>query len=267
VPPVDAIPQLFVAGDSTSSEYKPNPKNQQGWGAVLQPLFDESKLRVVDVARGGRSSRTFITEGHWDRMLGDVHPGDFVIIQFGHNDSGALNQEPAGSTRPLRARGTIPGIGDEAEEIDNVITGKHETVRSFGWYLRKMIADTRARGATPILLTLTKTNSWKDGRIPCAADSYRLWTWQTAIREKVAFVDLTRLIADRFQREGADAVTAQFIDDTVHTNIAGAEANAKDVVAGLRAIKELPLRSMLSPLGRAVAADRGPPRDSVCPKL
>ena len=59
-----AIPQLFVAGDSTASEYKPNPKNQQGWGAVLQPLFDESKLRVVDVARGGRSSRTFITEGH-----------------------------------------------------------------------------------------------------------------------------------------------------------------------------------------------------------
>ena len=199
----DAVPQLFVAGDSTASEYKPNPKNQQGWGAVLQPLFDESKLRVVDVARGGRSSRTFITEGHWDRMLADVRAGDFVIIQFGHNDSGAVNQEPPGSTRPLRARGTIPGIGNESEEIDNVITGKHETVYSFGWYLRKMIADTRAKGATPILLTLTKTNNWKDGRIPCAADSYRLWTWQTATNEKVAFVDLTRIIADRFQREGA----------------------------------------------------------------
>src|SRR5688572_33057298 len=97
-PSAESVPQLFVAGDSTASAYKPNPKNQQGWGAVLQPLFDESKLRVVDAARGGRSSRTFITEGHWDRMLGDVHPGDFVIIQFGHNDSGALNQEPAGST-------------------------------------------------------------------------------------------------------------------------------------------------------------------------
>jgi lysophospholipase L1-like esterase len=266
-PSVEAIPQLFVAGDSTASEYKPNPKNQQGWGAVLQPLFDESKLRVVNVARGGRSSRTFISEGHWDRMLSDVRPGDFVIIQFGHNDSGALNQEPEGSTRPLRARGTIPGIGYESEAIDNVITGQHETVFSFGGYLRKMIADTRARGATPILFTLTKTNGWKEGRIPCAADSYRLWTWQTAIQEKVAFVDLTRIIADRFQREGADAVTAQFIDDTVHTNIPGAEANARDAVAGLRAIQNLPLRTKLSPLGRAVAADRGPPRDSVCPKL
>jgi lysophospholipase L1-like esterase len=265
--PEVAVPQLFVAGDSTASEYKPNAKNQQGWGAVLQPLFDESKLRVVDVARGGRSSRTFITEGHWDRMLDQVRPGDFVIIQFGHNDSGALNQEPPGSTRPLRARGTIAGIGDESEEIDNVLTGKHETVRSFGWYLRKMIADTRARGATPILLTLTKTNHWKDGRIPCTADGYRLWTWQTAMNEKAAFVDLTRIAADRFQREGPAAVTAQFIDDTVHTNTAGAESNAKDAVAGLRTVKGLPLRSMLSPLGREVAADRGRPRDSVCPKL
>jgi lysophospholipase L1-like esterase len=263
----DAVPQLFVAGDSTASEYKPNPKNQQGWGAVLQPLFDEKKLRVVDVARGGRSSRTFITEGHWDRMLTEVHAGDFVIIQFGHNDSGAVNQEPPGSTKPLRARGTIRGIGNESEEIDNVITGKHETVYSFGWYLRKMIADTRAKGATPILLTLTKTNNWKDGRIPCDTETYRLWTWQTATAEKTAFVDLTRIIGDRFQREGADAVTAQFIDDSVHTNLTGAEANARDVVSALRANKALPLRKMLSASGRAVPADRGAPKDSVCPKL
>ena len=263
----DAVPRLFVAGDSTASEYKPNPKNQQGWGAVLQPLFDESKLRVVDVARGGRSSRTFITEGHWDRMLDQVHAGDYVIIQFGHNDSGALNTEPPGSTRPLRARGTIRGIGDESEEIDNVITGKHETVYSFGWYLRKMIADTRAKGATPILMTLTKTNSWKDGRIPCDTETYRLWTTQTAKNEKVALVDLTRMIADRFQREGPEKVTAQFIDDSTHTNLTGAEANAKDAVAGLRAIKSLKLDSKLSKTGRAIRADRGPPKNSVCPKL
>jgi len=263
----DATPQLFVAGDSTASEYKPNPKNQQGWGAVLQPLFDESKLRVIDVARGGRSSRTFITEGHWDRMLTQVNAGDFVIIQFGHNDSGALNQEPPGSTRPLRARGTIPGIGNESEEIDNVVTGQHETVYSYGWYLRKMVADTRAKGASPILLTLTKTNTWKDGRIPCDSETYRLWTWQTATAEKVAFIDLTRIIGDRFQREGADSVTAQFIDDTVHTNLKGAEANARDVVSALKANKDLPLRNLLSPEGRKVKADRGAPKDSVCAPL
>jgi lysophospholipase L1-like esterase len=265
--PGPPVPQLFVAGDSTASEYPSNPKNQQGWGAVLQPMFEESKLRVVNVARGGRSSRTFITEGHWDRMLIDVRPGDFVIIQFGHNDSGALNREPAGSTRPLRARGTLPGIGDESEEIDNVVTGQHETVHSFGWYLRKMIAGTRAKGATPVLLTLTKTHRWNEGRIPCDTEGYRRWTWQVATREKVAFVDLTRISAERFQRQGPVGVSSQFIDDAVHTNITGAEANAKDAVAGLRALEGLPLRSMLSPFGRAVAVDRGPPRDSVCPKL
>jgi len=234
---------------------------------VLQPLFEESKLQVVDVARGGRSSRTFITEGHWDRMLADVHAGDFVIIQFGHNDDGAINAEPPGSTHPLRARGSIAGIGNESEEIDNVVTGKHETVYSFGWYLRKMIADTRAKGATPILLTLTKTNSWHDGRIHCDTESYRPWTWQTAVSEKVAFVDLTRIIADRFQREGPEVVAAQFIDDPTHTNITGAEANARDVVAGLSAIKGLSFRSLLSKRGLAVKADSGAPADSVCPKF
>ena len=72
---------------------------------MLQPLFEESKLRVVDVARGGRSSRTFITEGHWDRMLADVHAGDFVIIQFGHNDSGRgqRRSRPARPDRCARA--------------------------------------------------------------------------------------------------------------------------------------------------------------------
>jgi len=190
-----------------------------------------------------------------------------VIIQFGHNDAGALNQEPPGSTRPLRARGTIPGIGAQSEDIDNVITGKHETVYSFGYYLRKMIADTRSRGATPILMTLTRTNNWEGGRIACPSDTYRLWDWQTAQEQKVAFVDLSRLIADRYQREGAGAVTAQFINDTVHTNVGGAEKNAADAVAGLRALRELPFRRMLSEKGRAVPADAGAPVGSVCPAL
>jgi lysophospholipase L1-like esterase len=257
---------LFVASDSTAAKYS-GPNQQQGWGEFLGEFFDAQKLRVVNAARGGRSSRTFVTEGHWDKLLADVQAGDFVIIQFGHNDSGALNQEPPGSTRPLRARGTIPGIGDESEEIDNVITGKHETVYSFGWYLRKMIADTRAKGATPILLTLTETNNWKDGKIGCPSDTYRAWTWAAARNEKVAFVDLSRIIGDRYQREGIDAVKAQFGSDTTHTSAPGAAANAADVTAGLRALRGLKFNSMLSAHGRKIKADRGQPKDSVCPAL
>jgi lysophospholipase L1-like esterase len=221
----------------------------------------------VNAARGGRSSRTFITEGHWGKMLGEVRAGDFVIIQFGHNDAGALNVEPPGSTRPLRARGTIPGIGHQSEEIDNVVTGKHETVYSFGWYLRRMIADTRAKGATPILMTLTRTNNWNDGRIACPSDTYRLWDWQVARSEKVALVDLARITADRYQREGAEAVRAQFINDTVHTNEDGAHRNAADVVSALKTLRRFPFRQQLSDAGRAVPADEGPGTRSACPPL
>jgi lysophospholipase L1-like esterase len=265
--PQAAVPTLFIASDSTASVYSENPKRQQGWGAVLQPYFDEHRLVVNDVARGGRSSRTFVSEGHWDKMLADLKQGDFVIIQFGHNDQGAVNEEPPGSTRPPRARGSIPGTGDESQEIDNVITGKHETVYSFGWYLRKMVSDVRGKGATPILVTFTKANYWKDGRIECASNTYRKWTWETAQTEHAAFVDLLRINADRYQKEGQEKVKALFIDDPVHTNIDGATANAEDVVSGLATLKNLPFRKMLSNEGSKIAADRGPPKDSACPPL
>jgi lysophospholipase L1-like esterase len=257
-----AVPTLFVAGDSTAAKYTgENP--QQGWGEYLGQFFDAQKLRVSNVARGGRSSRTFVTEGHWDKMLAEVRAGDFVIIQFGHNDSGGINEEPPGSTRPLRARGTIKGIGPESQEIDNVVTGKRETVYSFGWYLRKMIADTRAKGATPILLSPTATNVWRDGKIGCPP-AYRTWTWQTSVAEKVAFVDLLRLNSERYQRLGVEKVASLFGNDAVHTNAAGAEANAADVVAGLRSLKDAGFDAMLSARGRQIEADQGPATPPVC---
>ena len=261
-----AVPTLFIAGDSTAARYSgANP--QEGWGEPIAKFFDPGRLRVVNAARGGRSSRTFITEGHWERVLAEVRAGDFVIIQFGHNDDGALNREPPGSGRPLRARGTIPGVGDEYAEIDNVLTGQHETVYTFGHYLRRMVAETRARGATPILLTLTVRNAWHDGRIDCPSDTYRSWIWRTARDEKVAFVDLSRISADRYQRIGPAAVKSQFGIDTVHTNPAGAEANAADVIAGLRALRGLDFRSKLSAAGRRIRADAGPQKSSACPAL
>src|SRR4029079_4236109 len=116
---------------------------------------------------------TFITDGSWAGLIVDVKPGDYVLIQFGHNDGGAINEEPPGSDRPLRARGSLPGLGEESKEIDNVITKKHEVVHTYGWYLRKMIADTRAKGATPIVMSLTVRNIWKDGKVERFSD-YRM---------------------------------------------------------------------------------------------
>jgi lysophospholipase L1-like esterase len=259
-----AEPTLFVAGDSTAAK-GPIPE-QQGWGELLAEYFDASKLKIVNLAVGGRSSRTFITAGHWERLLAQVSPGDFVLLQFGHNDAGALNAELPGSTQPLRARGSIAGIGEEVEEIDNVLTHRHESVHSFGWYLRKMIADVRHQGATPIVVSLTGRNLWKLGHVECGAGNYRQWDAAIAQSTHTQFIDLTRIIADRYQSLGPDAVKAFFTIDYLHTNPAGAYFNAAGVVSGLVALEDTPFAAALSATGRAIGADVGP-HDSVCDRL
>jgi lysophospholipase L1-like esterase len=259
------VPTLFVAGDSTAA--KGPTAAQEGWGEPLTWYFDPAKLKVVNAAVGGRSSRTFITQGHWDGLLAQLQPGDFVLLQFGHNDNGALNQEPPGSGRPLRARGSIAGVGEDSAEIDNVVTGRHEQVHSFGWYLRRMIADVRQKGATPILLSLTARNLWKDGRVECGSGDYRQWDAEVARSAQVEFIDLTRILADRYQAMGAAAVQEFFSIDYLHTNPSGAYFNAAAVVSGLRALPAGPFAAALSATGRAVAPDVGAQSGSVCPNI
>jgi lysophospholipase L1-like esterase len=156
----ETLPTTFIAGDSTAAAGA--GERQQGWGVPFGAYFDPAKVNIVNLARGGRSSRTFITEGLWDQLIARVKPGDTVLIQFGHNDGGPINDEPP---PPLRARGSLPGLGDETREIDNVLTKQHEVVHTFGWYMRKMIADVKAKKASPIVLSLTVRNRWADKRI------------------------------------------------------------------------------------------------------
>jgi lysophospholipase L1-like esterase len=248
-----SLPTVFVAGDSTAA--RGSSPQQQGWGEPFRDFFDPAKVNVVNRARGGRSSRTFITEGLWAELLAQVKPGDFVLIQFGHNDAGAINAEPPGSTRPLRARGSLPGIGEETEEIDNVLTNRHEVVHTFGWYVRKMIADVRAKGATPIVLSLTVRNLWQDGKVERGSGEYRRWDREIAEAAGVAFVDVTRIIADQYQELGEARVKEFFPKDHTHTNPAGAERNAAAVIAGLKGLKDGPWKELLSAKGREVASD------------
>lgn len=260
-----ALPSLFIAGDSTAA--KTSTVHQQGWAEPFTDYFEPSKINVVNLARGGRSSRTFISEGHWQKLVEQVKRGDTVLIQFGHNDAGALNREPPASTLPLRARGSIKGIGDSSEEIDNVVTGQHEVVHSFGWYLRRMIGDVRARGATPVLMSLTIRNIWNDGWIECGAGRYREWDVHVARAAGVQFIDLSQIVADKYQRLGMTAVDSFFKNDQVHTNASGADFNAANVVSGLRSLNGAPFNKLLSAKGRAVSADKGPASDSVCEKI
>lgn len=242
------LPTLFIAGDSTAAS---GNSRIQGWGVPFAAYFDPTKINIANRARGGRSSRTFITEGAWDRMLAEMKAGDTVLIQFGHNDVGALNDEPP---PPLRARGSIPGIGPETKEIDNVITKKHEVVLTFGAYIRKYIADAKAKGVTPIVLSLTTRNEWTDGKVERGFGHSREWSGEVAKAEGVAFIDLTAMIADRYEQMGQAKTKELFPADSTHVGPAGADLNASLVVAGLKKLPGKPLDSFLSAKGRDVAA-------------
>jgi rhamnogalacturonan acetylesterase len=246
-----ALPTLFIAGDSTAAAKSGNPE-QLGWGVPFADYFDPTRINIANRALGGRSSRTFITERHWERLLAEMKAGDIVLIQFGHNDAGGINEEPPGSTLPLRARGTIPSLGEESQEIDNVVTKQHEVVHTFGWYIRKMIADTRAKGATPLVLSLTVRNYWTDGRVERAFHNYREWDKEIAATAGIAFIDVTAVIADRYEKLGQAQVAGYFLPDKIHTTIAGADFNAACVVSGLRKVPKHPFDSYLSKRGSSV---------------
>lgn len=246
-----ALPTIFVAGDSTAASSR--SKTQQGWAAPFADYFDPSRVNVANRARGGRSSRTYVTEGVWDQLIADAKAGDLVIIQFGHNDGGALNDEPP---PPLRARGTIPGLGEETREIDNVMTKKHEVVHTFGWYLRKMVADVKAKGAQPVILSLTLRNRWENGRIERGSGRYGEWSRAVAQQANVPFFDLSNRMADAFEKLGEDKVKALYPQDHTHFNAEGADLHAAMVVAGLKALGLPQIEGKLSAKGAAVAGVR-----------
>ena len=237
---------IFVVGDSTANN---NANGARGWGDPFVDYFDAEKINVLNRARGGRSSRTFMTEGLWDKVLSEMKRGDFVLIQFGHNDAGAINDA-------TRARGSLPGIGEETQEIDNLLTKKHEVVHTYGWYMRKMIADTKAKGATPIVLSLTVRNIWKEGHVERGPGKFGQWAAEVAKFEHVTFIDVTTLIAGRYEELGEEKVKELFATDHTHTSPSGAELNASLVVAGLKMLKDKPLDRYLSAKGKAVEGAR-----------
>jgi lysophospholipase L1-like esterase len=233
------LPTVYVIGDSTA-----NNADHRGWADPFASYFDTSKVNVVNRARGGRSSRTFVTEGLWNKVRDDLKPGDYVLIQFGHNDGSAPDQD--------RARGSLPGLGDESKEF-TLPNGNQETVYTFGWYMRKFIAETKARGATPIVLSLTVRNIWKDATVERGPGQFSKWSADIAKAQGVAFLDVTNAIADSYEKLGPDKVKDFFPEDHTHTSPAGADLNASLVVATLKGQK-LPLASYLSAKGQAVDA-------------
>jgi lysophospholipase L1-like esterase len=237
----DKKPTFYIIGDSTVKNGKgKGDGNLWGWGNFLGDYFDTIKISVSNHALGGRSSRTFITEGHWGEVLSQLKPGDLVIMQFGHNDGGPLDDT-------ARARGTIKGTGDESKDIYNPIMKKAETVHSYGWYMRQYVTDIKSKGAIAIICSPIPRNVWVDGKCARASNDYGKWAEETARTTGAYFIDLNGIIADQYDQLGPDKVKDFFPGDHTHTNEAGARLNAKAVVTGLRKIPSTPVAAYLLP--------------------
>ena len=193
--------------------------------------LDESKCTFINSAKAGRSTRTFLNEGRWEQVYNSLQPGDFVLLQFGHNDIGPIDKD--------RMRGTIPGTSDSTHVYRMATTGNYELVYTFGWYLKKFIQDVREKGATPILLSLTPRNKWKDGKIERRNDTYGKWYREVAAETGVDFVDVHNISADFLDKKCGSKEKADpyYKKDHTHTSLLGAKNNAQSVKKGLKKTK------------------------------
>ena len=241
-------PVVFITGDSTVKNADKNPDGMWGWGAVANTIFDETKIDIINAAMAGRSCRSYLNEGRWEKVYNSLKPGDFVLIQFGHNDISPIDKP--------KYRGAIAGTKDtchvyrmQAAKEDlskqNVIDqklkantqiGSYEVVYSFGWYLKKFIQDVREKGATPILVSLTPRNEWPNGKIERRNDTYGKWYREVAAETGCEFVDLHNITADFLDKKCGKKEKAMkyFNHDHTHTSLLGAKTNAQSIAKGLR---------------------------------
>ncbi|HEX9201603.1 MAG TPA: GDSL-type esterase/lipase family protein [Acidobacteriaceae bacterium] len=226
------LPTLFIVGDSTASN-GPN----LGWGDHLANYFDTTKINVANRAHAGRSSRSYMVEGAWDRTLAEIKPGDYVMLQWGHNDGGDL-----GGAKP---RGSLHGLGEETQDVPQtvgVMAGKTETIHTYGWYNRKYIADIEAKGATPMMLSLTEQDIWVPDangvpQLKHGMAGYDKMEQQIAETAHIAYIDMGAVESERLQSMGQEKAHLLFPIDHTHTSAEGAEENAQSVAIALEMAK------------------------------
>jgi lysophospholipase L1-like esterase len=238
-----SLPTFHIVGDSTVRSGGTGV-GLWGWGERIAPFFDTNKINVANHAIGGRSARTYFTEGRWQKVADAIKPGDFVIIQFGHNDQGRIG-DPA-----MKGRPDGKGIGDETVE-DTKPDGAKELVHTFGWYMAKFVTEAEAHGATAIICSpIPHKQRWETGR---DFASIAEWDEQVAKNKGALYFDLTMVITQAYKKEGVEKVAAFFADKGTHTTDSGAQFNAARVIAGLKSLPHDPLGNFFSETGKAVA--------------
>jgi rhamnogalacturonan acetylesterase len=216
---VSAYPKVLIAGDSTTAHY--DQSKLQGWGHFLGEYVSMS---VMNNAVNGRSTRSFRNEGLWARTLSLSAPGDFIIIEFGHNDDGDIRNP--NNTRA--SRNTLPGTGDDAVGYRVLGSNRTEIVHTFGWYLKQMIIDVRERGAIPIVSSLTPRNNWTKGKNSTADAklrtnyNFRDYAKTAAEELKAEFIDHNTYGLMALADMGEADAKKLFPTDNTHTNAEGA---------------------------------------------
>ena len=224
-------PTLYIIGDST---VRNTNRPQCGWADKVATFFDTTKLRISNQAMAGRSTRTFIKEKRWDKVMSTLKKGDYVIMQFGHNEGSRPDTNRAGY------RGVLKGTGEETVELTWPDSTK-EVVHTYGWYLSKFVKDIQSKGAIPVIASMIPRNQFVDGKVKRAGNDYGKWAKEVAIREGAIFIDLNTITADKYDVLGPEKVKELFSGDHTHTNEAGATINAASVTEGIQSIPGLGL--------------------------
>ena len=203
-PPV----RLVIVGDSTVCNYPAN-STRRGWGMFIQDYFNRDQLQVINLAKSGRSTKTFIHEGLWAAALKDKPY--FVLIQFGHNDSHSPDRPEATDART-----------------------------TYRQYLRQYIDESRAIGAKPVLITpMCRRNFNADGQIVNALLPYANAMKAVAQEEHVPLVDLNKAsvgLCNRIGIKASEALACNHSDHT-HFNAKGAKEMARLVMQELPVVE------------------------------
>jgi lysophospholipase L1-like esterase len=215
-PPLTANAAIHIAGDSTAAIF-PVTDARVGWGAVFQQFFTTG-VTVDDEARSGRSTKSYIDEGWWTALKAQIRPGDYVFIQFAHND----------------------------EKIDDP-TLYTDPATTFRDNLRLFIADSRSAGAFPILLTPNSRRMFAGSMIVDTHGAYPAATMAVSQETGTPVIDMTEKTRVLLESLGPQASVPLYApNDITHTSAQGAPVIAKLVVDGIRELK-LPLVQRLAP--------------------
>ncbi|KXT16182.1 hypothetical protein AC579_887 [Pseudocercospora musae] len=216
---------VFLAGDSTMVD-SGNNDGTQGWGAFLPNYIS---LAVDNDAIAGRSARSFTREGRFDAMADNVQSGDFVVMEFGHNDGGSLTPTDNGRTD------CNPVDGDYATTCQTTYNGVSETVLTYYTYLVNAAELFQSKGAIVIISSATPNNVWETGDFSYSANRFVTYAMDAAADSGSTFLDHGLYTAQLYKTLGPDAVDAFYPNDHTHTSPEGANVVARAFVLALNA--------------------------------